>query len=60
MLSAALAADQVPEVRLEALNYLTNLPHRPASFRPLVEAATQGESRGENYVARAAEFLLRP
>lgn len=58
--SAALASDQRFEVRLEALNYLTNLPQRPASFRPLFEAALKGESAGENYVARAAEHLLAP
>ena len=72
--SAALAADQRAEVRLEALNYLTNLPNRPASLRPLIEAiatadadapkkgkkkaAGADESRGENYAARAAEYLL--
>jgi hypothetical protein len=55
-----LAADQRAEARLEALNYLTNLPSRPASLRPLIEAAAKpgDESRGENYVARAAEYLL--
>jgi arylsulfatase A-like enzyme len=58
VLAAALAADQRAELRLEALNYLTNLPNRPASFRPLYEAATKSESREENYVARAAEYLL--
>jgi hypothetical protein len=56
--AAALAADQRAELRLEALNYLTNLPNRPASFRPLYEAAKKSESREENYVARAAEYLL--
>lgn len=73
---AALAKDQRAELRLEALNYLTNLPNRPASFRALYEAAAKAdedapakgkkkagkaegtESRGENYVARAAEYLL--
>jgi N-sulfoglucosamine sulfohydrolase len=82
---AALAKNQSAELRLEALNYLTNLPNRPASLRPLYEAAAKadeeprakgkkkaegtkkaegakkadaGESRGENYVARAAEYLL--
>lgn len=47
------------ELRLETLNYLTNLPNRPASFRPLYEASLKAESRGENYVARAAEYLLK-
>jgi N-sulfoglucosamine sulfohydrolase len=57
---AALAPNQGPELRLEALNYLTNLPNRPASLRRLYEAAAKpgDESRGENYVARAAEYLL--
>jgi uncharacterized sulfatase len=74
---AALAKEQRAELRLEALNYLTNLPNRPASFRALYETAAKsdeeapakgkrkagkategGESRGENYVARAAEYLL--
>jgi len=34
------------------------MPGRPASFRPLYEAAMKSESREENYVARAAEYLL--
>lgn len=81
---AALAKDQPAELRLEVLNYLTNLPNRPASFQPLYEALAKsdaepaakgkkkggegaakkggdgggGESRGENYVARAAEYLV--
>ena len=58
--AGALEANQSPEVRLEALNFLTNLPNRPATFRPLFEAATKGGAAGENYVARAAEHLLAP
>jgi arylsulfatase A-like enzyme len=58
VLAGTLAADQRWELRLETLNYLTNLSNRPASFRPLYEAAAKSESRGENYVARAAEYLL--
>ncbi|MSU50252.1 MAG: sulfatase [Opitutus sp.] len=60
ILAAALAKDQGVELRLEALNYLTYLPDRPASFRPLFEAAAKSESRGENYVAQAAKYLLEP
>ncbi|MDO8545475.1 MAG: sulfatase [Opitutaceae bacterium] len=58
---AALGASQRDELRLEALNYLTNLPNRPASFRPLYEAALQSDAapRGQNYVAAAAEYLLK-
>jgi N-sulfoglucosamine sulfohydrolase len=58
VLAASLAPEQRFELRLEALNYLTNLPNRPASFRPLYEAASKSSSQGENYVARAAEYLL--
>ncbi len=57
---AALASNQSMELRLEVLNYLTNLPNRPATLRKLIEAAADrgGASRGENYVAAAAEYLL--
>ena len=76
VLEEALTGKHRMEVRLEALNYLTNLPNRPASFRPLIQAipspepqakakakgkgkkAGGEESRGENYAARAAEYLL--
>lgn len=59
VLGAALAADQGPELRLEALNYLTNLSHRPASLRPAIAAAAQVTAgSGENYVAAAAKHLL--
>jgi len=59
VLGAALAADQRFELRLEALNYLTNLPNRPASLRPAIEAAAKGTAgTGENYVAWAAKHLL--
>ena len=60
VLSAALATTQGAELRLEALNYLTLLPGRPASFRPLYEANAKSEARngGENYAARAAAHLL--
>jgi N-sulfoglucosamine sulfohydrolase len=73
--TAALAPGHRSELRLEALNYLTNLSDRPASFRPIYESlakgddaapakgkkkgkAAGGEGPGENYVARAAEYLL--
>ena len=57
--TAALDNNLSAEVRLEALNFLTLLPSRPATFRPLFEAAAKSTSRGgENYVARAAEHLL--
>jgi hypothetical protein len=58
VLAAGLAAAAPSEQRLEALNYLTNLPDRPDSLKPLYEAAAKGDSPGENYVARAAEYLL--
>ncbi|WP_414665095.1 sulfatase-like hydrolase/transferase [Horticoccus sp. 23ND18S-11] len=59
--SALLGDDQPAEVKLEALNYLTNLPARPASLRPLIEAVAKAPSKaGENYPARAADFLLAP
>ncbi len=59
--AAALATDQTAELRLEALNYLTLLPNRPATLRPLYEANAKSEARngGENYAARAAEHLLK-
>jgi arylsulfatase A-like enzyme len=71
---AALAKGQRAELRLEALNYLTNLPNRPGSFRAIYESLAKsdneapakgkkkgggGEGAGENYVARAAEHLLK-
>jgi N-sulfoglucosamine sulfohydrolase len=59
VLTETLAPKQPAELRLETLNYLTNLPNRPASFRPLYEASLKAESRGENYAARAAEYLLK-
>ena len=58
VLAAALGKDQRSELRLEALNYLTYLPNRPASFQPLFKAAEKSESRGENYVALAAKYLI--
>jgi arylsulfatase A-like enzyme len=58
VLAAGLAAAAPSEQRLEALNYLTNLPDRPDTLKPLYEAAAKGDSPGENYVARAAEYLL--
>lgn len=66
----ALGRDQPAELRLEALNYLTNLPNRPESFRRLFESLARSDeppgtgkkgndpARGENYVARAAQYLL--
>ena len=58
--SAALSPDHSPQARLEALNYITNLPAPPASFRPSLEAATHGDSRVDDYVIRAAKYLLTP
>lgn len=57
-LAAGLDAKNSAEIRLEALNYLTLLPGRPDSLKPLYQAAAQGTSAGENYVARAADYLL--
>ncbi|MBL9190100.1 MAG: sulfatase [Opitutaceae bacterium] len=61
VLAADLAPDRSAELRLEALNFLTLLPDRPASFRPLYEANAKSDARagGENYAARAAEHLLK-
>ena len=58
VLADALATSQRTELRLEALNFLTLLPNRPASLNPLIDAAGKGASKGENYVAGAAQFLL--
>jgi HEAT repeat protein len=58
VLAAGLDAKSPSEIRLEALNYLTLLPGRPDSLKPLYQAAAQGTSPGENYVARAADYLL--
>lgn len=58
--AAALEPALAAEVKLEALSFLTQLPARPASLKPLIEAAAKpaAGSTGENYVARAAEYLL--
>jgi N-sulfoglucosamine sulfohydrolase len=60
VLAAGLTLDNSPELRLEALNYITNLPNRPASLRPAIEAnAKPAEAMGgEDYASRAAEYLL--
>jgi arylsulfatase A-like enzyme len=60
VLAGGLAPEHRAETRLEALNYLTNLKERPATLRPLIEAAAKSTSRdgGENYVALAAKHLL--
>ncbi len=59
--AAALAPEQAPEVKLEALSFLTMMPSRPASLRPLIEAVAKpaAAGSGENYAARAAEHLLK-
>ena len=61
VLAASLDKNQSADLRLEALNYLTLLPNRPASLRPLYEANAKSDARngGENYAARAAEYLLK-
>ena len=57
--AAALGAGNRMEVRLEALNFLTLLPDRPASLTPAIAASAKIDSRGgENYVANAAQFLV--
>jgi N-sulfoglucosamine sulfohydrolase len=60
VLAAGLAPEHRAEIRLAALNYLTNLKDWPAMLRPLIEAAAKSTSRdgGENYVAHAAKHLL--
>lgn len=58
VLAAALDAGQDANIRLESLNYLTRLPDRPVSLNPLIEATIGPPAPGENYVARAAEYLL--
>ncbi|PAW67210.1 MAG: hypothetical protein B9S34_06085 [Opitutia bacterium Tous-C1TDCM] len=59
--AAALEPTLPAEVKLEALSFLTALPARPASLRPLIEAAAKpaANASGENYAARAAEHLLK-
>lgn len=42
--AAAVAPGQRAEVQLEALNFLTLLPGRPESFRPLIEKLDAGSS----------------
>lgn len=46
------------ETKLEALNYMTNLPKPAASFRPLLEAASKSDRQEDDYVIRAAQYLL--
>ena len=58
ILAAALVPSQSAELRLEALNYITNLPNRPASLRPAIAANTKVGASGEDYAARAAAYLL--
>lgn len=58
VLAAALVPSQPAELRLEALNYITNLPNRPASLRPAIAGNTKVGASGEDYAARAAEYLL--
>ena len=58
ILAAGLGAKTTADIRLEALNYLTLLPARPDSFKPLYESAAKDSGTGENYVARAADYLL--
>jgi len=58
VLATALDVSEDANIRLESLNYLARLPDRPASLNPLIEAAVDPPSAGENYVARAAEYLL--
>lgn len=55
----ALAPSQPAELRLAALNFLTLTTSWPDSFRPLIAAPQQADTRMETYVARAAEHLLR-
>ena len=55
----ALAPRQPAELRLAALNFLTLTTSWPDSFRPLIAATRQADTRMETYVARAAEHLLR-
>jgi arylsulfatase A-like enzyme len=58
VMAAALAPGQPAELRLEALNYLTNLPNRPASLRPAIELNAKAKASGEDYAAQAAKHLL--
>ncbi|MEI6463689.1 MAG: sulfatase [Verrucomicrobiota bacterium] len=58
---AALGAGSRMELRLEALNFLTLLPDRPATLNPAIAGSTKGDTKGgENYVANAANFLVPP
>ncbi len=58
VLAAGLEAKATADIRLESLNYLTLLPARPDSFKALYESTAKDSGTGENYVARAADYLL--
>jgi arylsulfatase A-like enzyme len=58
VLEAGLSLSHPGEVRLEALNYLTNLSNRPASLRPAIQASAKKDPAPDDYAARAAAYLL--
>lgn len=61
VIAGCLVAENSGELRLAALNVVTQLGAWPESLRPLIAAPGSGLGRdGENYVARAAEYLLAP
>lgn len=59
IIADCLAPDNPGELRLAALNVITHLGRWPASLVAIIAAPGNGMGRaGENYVARAAEYLL--
>jgi hypothetical protein len=61
VIAGCLAPANSGELRLAALNIITLLGQWPESLRPIIAAPGTGLGRaGENYVASAVEYLLRP
>lgn len=61
VIADCLAPGQLAELRLTAMNVITLQQKWPESLRPLIAAPSAAKNAsGENYVARAAEFLLAP
>lgn len=57
-IEACLAPEHVPELRLAAMNVMTLQGGWPESLRPLLAAKGGTKRSGENYVERAASYLL--
>lgn len=61
VIAGCLAPSNSGELRLATLNVITLLGNWPESLRPVIAAPGTGLGRGgENYVASAVEYLLRP